>query len=233
MGNRKWIFKKKLIAFVYFFLYFCRTLSQSGQGQVRSPADGIPKGNVSCVAFIISQFSLTRLLISWLDAAISVCRRHVMWTKEEIRLTACSSQAEAVFSVTPRREKKCFWLAAPPVNPQFSSSLTAADVSSVWMCVSLPRVGRACRSSILPFLFTLRVRVLWLLLVLWRRVASSLRLFCYCFFICLSSACMHSPSDLVFSGLLQPENIVLTLQVKLCTLDLRRHSLPCSHRISN
>lgn len=97
-----------------------------------------------------------------------------------------------------------------------------------------PRVGRACRSSILPFLFTLCVRVLWLLLVRWRRIASSLCLFSLLFFsfVYLLHACTLHLIWSSLSGLLQPENIVLTLQVKLCcTLDLRRHSLPCSHRV--
>lgn len=88
---------------------------------------------VTCRVFFIDLF------VDFLTGCSSFCLSLLYDVNERGNtLTACGSQAEAVFSVTPRTEKKCFWLAAPPVNPQFSSSVIAADVSSVWMCVSLP-----------------------------------------------------------------------------------------------
>lgn len=215
---------------MFFFLYFCRTLSQSGEGQVRSPADGIPKGNVSCVVFIIA---LVRWFPDdWMQQFLFVIAIWCEWKrkyvnsprqpswgrllrdtgerKEVFRARGATCESTIFFFCDSRRRFLCLDVCVPPPPPGSDVHAARRFFRFSSLCVSVFCGFCSSVDAASPLLYVCFVIV---------------------FFICLSSACMHSPSDLVFSGLLQPENIVLTLQVKLCTLDLRRHSLPCSHRV--
>lgn len=135
-----------------FLSSFCRTLSQGRQGQVRSPADRIPEGNVSCLVFTVAVLMIYLfILICLLDSVLCVCRCFPILPSEKKCRGDALSTAATVFSVTPRREQPWFWLAAPPVKPPFSSrsageALISADVSSVWM--HLPPPGRTMCMSL-------------------------------------------------------------------------------------
>lgn len=179
---------------VFFFLYFCRTLSQSGEGQVRSPGHGIPKGNVSCVFYWpVCWFP------DWTQQFLFVFAIWCEWKRKYVNSLRQPSWGRLLRDTADRKE---MFLARGATCK--STVFFFCDSRRRFLCLDVclpPRVGLACRSSILPFLFTLCVRVLWLLLVLWRCVASSLCLFCYCFFH-LFIFRMHALS--IWSGLLWP-----------------------------